>query len=94
MKSNDADGKGLRIRAVPGGCAGMQYGLGFEDEPAAGDETFESQGLRIFIAKAELPLLDGSKVDFVESAMGKGFAIDNPNVTPASGCSSCGTGCG
>ncbi len=94
IKANDAEGKGLRIRAVPGGCAGMQYGLGFDDEPAEGDETFESQGLRIFVAKAELLLLDGSKVDFVESAMGKGFAVDNPNVPAGSGCGSCGAGCG
>ena len=47
QRSMDAQGKSdmaLRIAVLPGGCAGMQYGLSLDSEEQPGDEEFESGG--------------------------------------------------
>ena len=78
---------GLRVRVVGGGCSGMSYELGWEDEAAAGDETVEANGIKVFIDKASAQYLAGSEIDFVDNnMMGAGFAINNPNVKSSCGC--------
>lgn len=80
---------GLRIRVVGGGCSGMSYELGWEDQAAPDDNVFESQeGIKVYIDKNSAPYLAGIEIDFVDNnMMGAGFAITNPNVK-----SSCGDG--
>jgi iron-sulfur cluster insertion protein len=65
---------GLRIRIVGGGCSGMSYELGWEDQQADVD-------------KHSAPYLTGTEIDYVENnMMGAGFAIKNPNVKSSCGC--------
>ena len=80
---------GLRIRLVGGGCSGMSYELGWEDNPAEDDSVVESQGVRVFVDKRSAPYLSGSEIDYVDNNMlGAGFAINNPNVKSSCGCGS------
>jgi len=78
---------GLRIRVVGGGCSGMSYDLGWEDQVAEGDNVVESRGVKVYVDKQSTPYLAGSEIDFVEnSMMGAGFEIKNPNVKSSCGC--------
>ena len=78
---------GLRIRLVGGGCSGMSYELGWEEDQGAGDTVVESQGIRVFIDSHSAPYLSGREIDFVDNNMlGAGFAINNPNVKSSCGC--------
>ncbi len=79
---------GLRIRVVGGGCSGMSYELGWEDQQAADDSVVEpADGIKVYIDKFSAPYLQGSEIDFVENdMMGAGFAIKNPNVKSSCGC--------
>jgi len=78
---------GLRIRVVGGGCSGMSYELGWEDQAAADDDVLDAQGIRVYIDKHSAPYLEGSEIDFVDNnMMGAGFAIKNPNVKSSCGC--------
>jgi len=79
---------GLRIRVVGGGCSGMSYELGWEDEQAAGDNVIEAtEGIKVYIDQHSAPYLSGSEIDFVDNnMMGAGFAIKNPNVKSSCGC--------
>ena len=79
---------GLRIRVVGGGCSGMSYELGWEDEQAADDNVIEAaEGIKVFIDQHSAPYLSGSEIDFVDNnMMGAGFAINNPNVKSSCGC--------
>ena len=78
---------GLRIRVVGGGCSGMSYELGWEDQEVAGDSVIESHGVKVFIDPHSAPYLDGSEIDFVDNQMlGSGFAVNNPNVKSSCGC--------
>lgn len=78
---------GLRIRLVGGGCSGMSYELGWEDQEAAGDTVVESHGIKVFVDQHSAPYLVGSEIDYVDNQMlGAGFAINNPNVKSSCGC--------
>ena len=78
---------GLRIRVVGGGCSGMSYELGWEDQPETQDDVIEDKGIRVYIDKMSAQYLAGSEIDFVDNnMMGAGFAIKNPNVKSSCGC--------
>lgn len=83
-----ADGAGLRIRVVPGGCSGFQYSLNIEEATAPDDEVFETSDIRMFVDPLSKRYLEGVELDFVSSAMGSGFTFRNPNATGGCGCGS------
>jgi iron-sulfur cluster insertion protein len=51
-------------------------------------ETFESNGVRLYVDPLSFQYLDGTEIDYVESAHGSGFKFGNPNVTGTCGCGS------
>lgn len=78
---------GLRIRVVGGGCSGMSYELGWEDQAAEGDNVIESHGIKVYVDTQSARYLAGSEIDYVDNAMlGAGFAVKNPNVKSSCGC--------
>ncbi|MBI4590007.1 MAG: iron-sulfur cluster assembly accessory protein [Candidatus Rokubacteria bacterium] len=78
---------GLRIRVVGGGCSGMSYELGWEEQAAEGDNVIEVHGIKVYVDTRSASYLAGSEIDFVDnSMMGAGFAIKNPNVKSSCGC--------
>ena len=66
--------------------------MGFDDKSREGDSIATVGGLSVFVDADSAQYLEGATVDFVESEMGGGFKIDNPNAT--SGCSCGSGGCG
>ena len=44
---------GLRIRVVGGGCSGMSYELGWEDQAMPEDNVFDTQGIKVPGAEAK-----------------------------------------
>ena len=79
---------GLKLYVFPGGCAGVQYGMDFEEKADKTDKVIEQHGVKLFIDKDSMEFLKGVKIDFVESLQGSGFKIDNPNVTKSCNCGS------
>jgi iron-sulfur cluster insertion protein len=79
---------GLRVFVQGGGCSGFQYGLMIEDSPGPGDQSFESNGVKLFIDPISVRYLSGAEVDFVDSVTGGGFTIRNPNAKSTCGCGS------
>jgi iron-sulfur cluster insertion protein len=79
-------GSGLRVFVQGGGCSGFQYGLMIEESGGAGDQVFESNGVRLFVDPVSVSYLRGAEVDFVDTVTGGGFTIKNPNATSTCGC--------
>jgi iron-sulfur cluster assembly accessory protein len=77
---------GLRVFVQGGGCSGFQYGLMIEESGGVGDQSFESNGIRLFIDTVSVSYLRGAEVDFVDTITGGGFTIKNPNATSTCGC--------
>jgi len=78
----------LRIFVQGGGCSGMQYGMQFEAQPEAFDSVVEVDGVRLVVDQTSMGYLRGATIDFVDSLMGGGFRIDNPNAETSCGCGS------
>ena len=84
-------GCALRMGIAGGGCSGLQYSLGFAtDFQPAVDARYEQHGVTVITSKKMALHLDGTKIDFQDGPMGRGFTIDNPNVAKTGGCGSCG----
>ena len=86
MEREGAQGCGLRVGVVGGGCSGFQYQLAFEPAPAADDTVIEQGGMRIFIDPASQPHLQGITLDYVTGLHGAGFKFLNPNAERTCGC--------
>jgi iron-sulfur cluster assembly protein len=79
-------GEGLRLGVKTSGCSGMAYVLEFADAAEAGDEIFESQGVKIFVDAKSLVYLDGTELDFTKEGLNEGFKFNNPNEKASCGC--------
>ena len=86
-EENKAD-SGLRVFVQGGGCSGFQYGLMIEESGGVGDQTYESNGIKLYVDPVSLSYLKGAEVDFVDTITGGGFTIKNPNATSTCGCGS------
>jgi iron-sulfur cluster assembly protein len=79
-------GCGLRLGVRTTGCSGLAYQLEYVDEPAAEDQVFESNGVKVFVDPKSLAYLDGTELDFVREGLNEGFKFQNPNVKDECGC--------
>jgi iron-sulfur cluster assembly accessory protein len=79
---------GLRVYVYSGGCSGFRYGMMIEDAPTAEDQILEDQGIKVYVDTKSIDLLRGSQIDYVDTLMGAGFTVNNPNAVAACGCGS------
>lgn len=77
---------GLRVFVQGGGCSGLSYGMAFEENIYPQDNVVESDGIRLIIDPTSLMYMQGAEIDYVDSLMGGGFAINNPNAVSSCGC--------
>jgi iron-sulfur cluster assembly protein len=79
----------LRVMVVGGGCSGMSYKLGFDNQPAAGtDKVFEKDGIKVVCDAKSFLYLSGTELDFTDGLNGTGFVFNNPNAKRSCGCGS------
>ncbi|MEW5961399.1 MAG: iron-sulfur cluster assembly accessory protein [Chloroflexota bacterium] len=88
MTEKGISGYALRVFVAGGGCAGLSYGMTFAQGPEVGDQEFEANGVKIIIDLASYAYLEGASIDYVDSLMGGGFRIDNPNAVRSCACGS------
>jgi len=79
----------LRVKVVGGGCSGMSYKLGFDNEPiTAADKIFEKDGIKVACDPKSFLYLAGTQLDFTDGLEGTGFVFNNPNAKRTCGCGS------
>ncbi len=88
IESQGRAGSGLRIYVAGGGCSGLRYGMSLDENPEEEDDVLEVSGLPVYIDPGSSMFLDGASVDYVETVMGAGFKVDNPNAVSTCGCGS------
>jgi iron-sulfur cluster assembly accessory protein len=79
---------GLRVYVYSGGCSGYRYGMMLEDAPTADDQILSANGVKVYVDTNSIGLLTGSEIDYVDTLMGAGFTVNNPNAVAACGCGS------
>ena len=79
---------GLRVYVYSGGCSGFRYGMMLEDAPTPDDRVLDASGIRVYVDGQSVDLLKGAQIDYVDTLMGAGFTVNNPNAVAACGCGS------
>lgn len=89
MMQEEEAGVRLRFGIKGGGCSGLSYSLGFDyDINAELDMVDDINGVPVSIFKQDMPIIEGTTIDFKQNMMGGGFAIENPNAMVSCGCGS------
>ncbi|KAG0040553.1 [4Fe-4S] proteins maturation [Podila clonocystis] len=77
----------LRITVDSGGCHGYQYLMDLTDAVNEDDVVFEKSGARVIIDTITLPMISGSRIDFIEELIGSAFKVlANPHAAHSCGC--------
>ena len=80
-KKQQKTDSGMKIQAIPGGCAGFQYALYFDKEPSKEDIIIESHGVRLFLDRNSLHHLKGTRIHYIDNLYGSSFKFENPQET-------------
>ena len=76
----------LRVAVQPGGCAGLQYQLFFDERSLDGDVVTDFDGVGVVVDRMSAPYLGGATIDFTDTIEQQGFTIDNPNAGGGCAC--------
>ena len=87
----EAQGKqrGVRLRILAGGCAGLEYNLDLleaSEGATPGEREIESNGVRLLMDLKSAIHVAGSKIDYEDGLLRRGFRISNPNATSTCSC--------
>jgi iron-sulfur cluster assembly accessory protein len=85
LKQENDPTLGLRIFVAGGGCSGLQYGMTL-DEEQDGDTVISQGEFNVLVDEMSIGYITGSEVDYVDSLMGAGFTVNNPNAVSSCGC--------
>ncbi|HXV42323.1 MAG TPA: iron-sulfur cluster assembly accessory protein [Anaerolineae bacterium] len=78
----------LRVFVSGGGCSGLSYGMTFAEGPEFGDQEFHMNGVKVVVDMGSIQYVDGAEIDYIDSLMGGGFRIENPNAVQSCACGS------
>ena len=81
--------QGVRLRILAGGCAGLEYNLDLlapGEQVDAGEREIESNGVRLLMDLKSAIHVAGSKIDYEDGLLRRGFRISNPNATSTCSC--------
>jgi iron-sulfur cluster assembly protein len=93
QKQNLDESYALRVYITGQTCSGFQYGMALDNKPRETDAAFKSEGLQVLVDETSIRYMAGATIDYIDDQRGKGFLVNNPNVTPSCSCESgtCGT---
>ena len=76
----------LRVFVTPGGCSGFNYGMALDNVVQDDDVVLEQDGVKIIVDEYSMGYITGAEVDYVDSLMGAGFTVLNPNAVSSCSC--------
>ena len=88
MEEKGLDDYALRVFVSGGGCSGLSYGMTFSEGPEIGDQVFDAGSVKVVVDPGSIQYLDGAEIDYIDSLMGGGFRIENPNAVRSCACGS------
>lgn len=80
--------KGIKIDIKNSGCMGFKYKLNLIKKIYENYILFNNKNINIYVKKDKLPLIDGTKIDFIKDGLNKKFCFNNPQAKITCGCGS------
>jgi|SRR6478752_4337102 len=78
---------GIRLGVRGGGCSGLSYYIGYEDDqPGTRDVAWQVDNVRFVVDKKSLVYLANSTVRWHKTPVRAVFVFDNPNEASKCGC--------
>ena len=77
---------GVRFGIKRSGCSGFGYAVELAGDVSAADKLFEFDGVKLFVAADDLPLVDGTEIDYAHDGLNAAFVFHNPNAAGTCGC--------
>jgi Fe/S biogenesis protein NfuA len=84
IAEDPAEGLAVRVSVQNPSPVAPQYEMALiePDERDAGDLAYTHDGIDVVVDRESAKILEGTKIDWVESLQGSGFRFDNPNLKP------------
>ncbi len=80
-------GFGFRFGVRGGGCSGLSYYIGYEDDlPSSRDVEWQLDDVMFVVDKKSLSYLSGTSVGWQKTLVRAGFVFENPNEASKCGC--------
>lgn len=81
------DMKGFKLYLETSGCSGFMYETKLCEAPESDDKVFNiTSTLDLYVPLKDLPMLNGTVIDFISVGLNSMFQFKNPNVTGECGC--------
>ncbi|MCC6179027.1 MAG: iron-sulfur cluster assembly accessory protein [Chloroflexi bacterium] len=94
LESENKQDHALRIFVRGMSCSGPAYGMALDNTTRPDDTIEDLSGIKVVVDPRSAPYVEGAEIDYVDSLVGQGFTINNPNAAKASGGGGgCGGGC-
>lgn len=78
---------GIRLAVRKSGCSGFKYETDWVDSQDSDDEIFEvGDGVKVFVRHQDLPVVNGTEIDYITEGLNSMFYFRNPNATAECGC--------
>lgn len=77
---------GLRVGVRKTGCSGWSYTVDYATAVGGDDVVLETEGIKLVVDPVALPVIDGSRIDYVREGLNEIFAFENPNAVGQCGC--------
>lgn len=80
-------GVGVRFGVKKSGCSGFAYQIDLIDVTNQDDKIFPlAENLVLAVANKDLPVLQGTEIDYIKEGLNQRFRFNNPNETASCGC--------
>ncbi len=84
---NTQKAQAVRLGITESGCNGYMYELDYATEIATDHERYNfAEGLVVIVRRADLPLIRGTRIDYVTEGLNSSLKFYNPNADTHCGC--------
>ena len=78
---------GIRLSVKESGCTGYMYVMDLVDQPGSNDLPLAcGDDVQLFVDRGSLPILTGTRVDYVQEGLNSVLRFENPNAQDHCGC--------
>ena len=85
--ANNPKASGIRLGTKKSGCSGFKYTTDWVEQPGDDDIAYPvAEDVTVYVSTTDLPMVDGTEIDFVTEGINHMFEFRNPNAVAECGC--------